>query len=164
LQAIAPTSGSTLLILLIRSLPPAAFISFSAHGGQPYLAPYVAAKAGLVGLTRNAAHAHRFDRIRINGLNIGWTETEGEDAIQRAFHGADDEWVSAAGARLPMGKLGQVLGDRRVRGIPSLRPQRSGYRLCDRLEPEGARLLRLNRSVHRSSPRMDLPPSHLLSY
>ena len=55
-------------------------ISFSAHGGQPYLAPYVAAKAGLVGLTRNAAYAHRFDRIRINGLNIGWTETEGEDA------------------------------------------------------------------------------------
>ncbi|MEV5084230.1 hypothetical protein AB0K74_37400, partial [Streptomyces sp. NPDC056159] len=23
--------------------------------------------------TRNAAHAHRFDRVRINGLNIGWT-------------------------------------------------------------------------------------------
>ena len=33
-------------------------ISFSAHGGQPYLAPYVAAKAGMVGLTRNAAYAH----------------------------------------------------------------------------------------------------------
>ena len=83
-------------------------ISFSAHGGQPYLAPYVAAKSGLVGLTRNAAYAHRFDRIRINGLNIGWTETEGEDATQRAFHGASDDWVSTAAARLPMGKLGQV--------------------------------------------------------
>ena len=83
-------------------------ISFSAHGGQPYLAPYVSAKAGLVGLTRNAAYAHRFDRIRINGLNIGWTETEGEDATQRAFHGATDDWVSAAAAKLPMGKLGQV--------------------------------------------------------
>jgi NAD(P)-dependent dehydrogenase (short-subunit alcohol dehydrogenase family) len=83
-------------------------ISFSAHGGQPYLAPYVAAKAGLAGLTRNAAFAHRFDRIRINGLNIGWTETEGEDAIQRAFHGAGDGWVSTAAAGLPMGKLGQV--------------------------------------------------------
>jgi len=83
-------------------------ISFSAHGGQPYLAPYVAAKAGLVGLTRNAAYAHRFDRIRINGLNIGWTETEGEDATQRTFHGASDDWVSAAAAKLPMGKLGQV--------------------------------------------------------
>ena len=55
-------------------------ISTSELGGQPYLAPYVAAKAGLAGLTRNAAHAHRFDRIRINGLDIGWTDTEGEDA------------------------------------------------------------------------------------
>jgi NAD(P)-dependent dehydrogenase (short-subunit alcohol dehydrogenase family) len=82
--------------------------STSAHGGQPYLAPYVAAKAGLAGLTRNAAHAHRWDRIRINGLNIGWTDTEGEDATQRRFHGAGDDWRAKAGASLPMGKLGQV--------------------------------------------------------
>ncbi len=83
-------------------------ISTSAHAGQPYLAPYVAAKAGLTGLTRNAAHAHRWDRIRINGLNIGWTDTEGEDATQRRFHGAGDDWRAKAGASLPMGKLGQV--------------------------------------------------------
>jgi NAD(P)-dependent dehydrogenase (short-subunit alcohol dehydrogenase family) len=82
-------------------------ITSSAHGGQPFLAPYVAAKAGLMGLTRNAAHAHRWDRIRINGLNIGWTATEGEDATQRAFHGAGDDWREQAAARLPMGKLGQ---------------------------------------------------------
>ena len=82
--------------------------STSAHAGQPYLAPYVAAKAGLAGLTRNAAHAHRWDRIRINGLNIGWTDTEGEDATQRRFHGAGDDWRDKAGASLPMGKLGQV--------------------------------------------------------
>jgi NAD(P)-dependent dehydrogenase (short-subunit alcohol dehydrogenase family) len=83
-------------------------ISASAHAGQPYLAPYVAAKAGLAGLTRNAAHAHRWDRIRINGLNIGWTDTEGEDATQRRFHGAGDGWVAQASAGLPMGKLGQA--------------------------------------------------------
>ncbi|MFE3167873.1 SDR family oxidoreductase [Streptomyces sp. NPDC059224] len=82
-------------------------ITSSAHGGQPFLAPYVAAKAGLIGLTRNAAHAHRWDRVRINGLNIGWTATEGEDATQRAFHGAGDGWLDEAAARLPMGKLGQ---------------------------------------------------------
>ncbi|MFD5268386.1 SDR family oxidoreductase [Streptomyces sp. NPDC058335] len=82
-------------------------ITSSAHGGQPFLAPYVAAKAGLAGLTRNAAHAHRHDRVRINGLNIGWTATEGEDATQRAFHGAGDDWLERAAARLPMGKLGQ---------------------------------------------------------
>ena len=83
-------------------------ITMSSHGGQPYLAPYVASKSGLVGLTRNAAFAHRWDRIRINGVNIGWTETEGEDAIQRRFHGADDDWLEKAAASVPMGKLGQV--------------------------------------------------------
>ncbi len=83
-------------------------ITMSSHGGQPYLAPYVASKSALVGLTRNAAFAHRWDRIRINGVNIGWTETEGEDAIQRQFHGAEDGWLEKAAASLPMGKLGQV--------------------------------------------------------
>ena len=83
-------------------------ISIAELGGQPYLAPYVAAKAGLAGVTRNAAHAHRWDRIRINGLDIGWTETEGEDATQRRFHGAGDDWLEKANASVPMGKLGQV--------------------------------------------------------
>ena len=83
-------------------------ISSSELGGQPYLAPYVAAKAGLAGLTRNAAYAHRFDRIRINGVDIGWTDTEGEDATQREFHGADDGWRERAARTLPMGRLGQV--------------------------------------------------------
>ena len=83
-------------------------ITMSAYGGQPYLAPYVASKSALVGLTRNAAFAHRWDRIRINGLNIGWTQTEGEDVIQRRFHGAEDGWADRAASTLPMGKLGQV--------------------------------------------------------
>lgn len=82
-------------------------ITMSSYGGQPFLAPYSASKAGLVGLTKNAAHAHRSDRIRINGLNIGWTETEGEADIQKRFHGADDTWIEAANASVPMGKLGQ---------------------------------------------------------
>ncbi|MEU9438998.1 SDR family oxidoreductase [Streptomyces sp. NPDC048252] len=83
-------------------------ISNCAHGGPPFLAPYSAAKAGLAGLTRNAAHAHRWDRIRINGLNIDWTDTEGEDATQRAFHDAGDDWREKAAQAQPMGKLGQV--------------------------------------------------------
>ncbi|MFZ2241125.1 MAG: oxidoreductase, partial [Gordonia amarae] len=82
-------------------------ISISEHAGQPYLAPYVSAKAGLAGLTRNAAYAHRFDRIRINGVNIGWTETEGETQIQKRFHDADDDWAAQAAERLPMGRLNQ---------------------------------------------------------
>jgi NAD(P)-dependent dehydrogenase (short-subunit alcohol dehydrogenase family) len=95
--------------MLARSAPGTLvnILSTSMYGGQSFLAPYVAAKMGLAGLTKNAAHAHRFDRIRINGLNIGWTATEGEDVIQRAAHGAQDGWLEAANAKLPMGKLGQ---------------------------------------------------------
>lgn len=96
--------------MLARKVPGSIvnIISSSELGGQPYLAPYVAAKAGLAGVTRNAAHAHRFDRIRINGLDIGWTDTEGEHATQKAFHGADDTWLDQAATRVPMGRLGQV--------------------------------------------------------
>jgi NAD(P)-dependent dehydrogenase (short-subunit alcohol dehydrogenase family) len=80
-------------------------ITMSAHGGQPYLAAYVTSKSALVGLTKNAAYAHRFDRIRVNGVNLGWTDTAGEDQIQRRFHGAEDGWQERAGAALPMGRL-----------------------------------------------------------
>lgn len=67
----------------------------------------MASKAGLAGLVRNAAHAHRWDRIRINGLNIGWTATEGEDAIQRRFHGGGDDWLEQASVSQPLSKFGQ---------------------------------------------------------
>ena len=84
-------------------------ISIDSHGGQAFLAPYVAAKAGLAGLTKNAAHAHRWDRIRINGLNMGWSATDGENTTQQQTHGAG---AGLADSRprpgLPMGKLGQV--------------------------------------------------------
>lgn len=101
------TTAAAVRDMLRRDAPGSVvnIISISAHGGQPYLAPYVAAKAGLIGLTKNAAHAHRFDRIRINGLNIGWTETEGESRTQRVFHDAPDDWADRAAKDLPAGRL-----------------------------------------------------------
>ncbi len=80
-------------------------LSTAVHGGIPILAPYAASKAGLATLTRNVAHAHRFDRIRVNGLNLGWTATEGEDATQRRFHNASDTWREEVGRQLPAGRL-----------------------------------------------------------
>ena len=59
--------------------------------------------SAMVGLAKNAAFAHRWDRIRINGPNIGWTETDGEDAIQRRFHDAEEGWQARAAGTLPMG-------------------------------------------------------------
>jgi NAD(P)-dependent dehydrogenase (short-subunit alcohol dehydrogenase family) len=54
------------------------------------------------------AHAHHWDRIRINVLNIGWSATDGEDVTQRQSHGGDADWQQRAAAAVPMGKLGQV--------------------------------------------------------
>ncbi len=99
-------------------------VSMAMHGGQPYLAPYTASKAGLAGLTRNVAFAHRFDRIRINGLNIGWTATPGESATQRTFHDAADDWLEQATAAQPMGKLGQP--DEIADAVVFLLSERSG--------------------------------------
>lgn len=81
-------------------------ITMSAHGGQPFLAAYSSSKGALMTLTRNVAYAHRADRIRVNGLNIGWTATPAEDEIQRRFHGAIDGWQETAGQGLPFGRLG----------------------------------------------------------
>ena len=74
-------------------------------GGQPYLTAYAASKGALATLTRNVAYAHRFDRIRVNGILLGWTDTPHEDAVQRAAHGAADGWLAQAEAAAPMGRL-----------------------------------------------------------
>lgn len=80
-------------------------LSMSAHGGQPFLAPYSASKGALMTLTRNAAHAYRTHRIRCNAVLPGWMDTEGEDQVQKAFHGAPDDWLEKAEAAQPMGRL-----------------------------------------------------------
>jgi NAD(P)-dependent dehydrogenase (short-subunit alcohol dehydrogenase family) len=79
--------------------------SMSAHGGQPFLAAYSVSKGALATLTRNAAYGLLGDRIRVNGLNIGWMATPGEDAIMRLRHGAQDGWLDKAAAGQPFGRL-----------------------------------------------------------
>jgi NAD(P)-dependent dehydrogenase (short-subunit alcohol dehydrogenase family) len=80
-------------------------LSVNASGGTPDLAIYAASKAALSLLTRNAAHAHRFDRIRINGINPGWVDTPAERQMQSVTLGLGDGWLAEASARLPIGRL-----------------------------------------------------------
>ena len=70
--------------------------SMSAHGGQPFITAYCASKGALATLTRNVAHSLLKFRIRVNGLNIGWMSTPGEDNIQKKYHGAEDGWLEEA--------------------------------------------------------------------
>ncbi len=79
-------------------------LTMAAHGGAPPLMAYAASKSAHVTLVRNAGHALTADRIRVNGLNIGWTATDGEDALQRR-EGAGDDWLERADAGAPFGRL-----------------------------------------------------------
>lgn len=80
-------------------------ISVSSHGGQPFLTPYSASKGALVTLTKNVANSVVKQRIRVNGLNLGWMDTPGEDAIQKRFHNAADDWLEQAERAQPLGRL-----------------------------------------------------------
>lgn len=78
-------------------------VSINAHCGAADLAVYSASKAALANMTKNAADAHRFDRIRVNGINVGWTLTPTERTLQSAALGPG--WLEAAEAAAPFGRL-----------------------------------------------------------
>ena len=79
-------------------------ITMASHGGEPVLMAYAASKGALATLTRNLGNALRPDRIRVNGLNIGWTATEGEHGVQTDT-GQPADWLSEADASRPLSRL-----------------------------------------------------------
>ena len=79
-------------------------VTMSSHGGQSKLTAYSASKGALATLTKNVAHAVRRDRIRVNGINIGWTATPNEHLVQLA-EGQPEDWLAHAEAEQPMGRL-----------------------------------------------------------
>lgn len=80
-------------------------ITMTSHGGQSFLTAYAASKGALATLTKNVAASVVRNRIRVNGLNIGWMDTPHEDEIQRKYHGATDGWLARAEAERPFGRL-----------------------------------------------------------
>ena len=98
--------------------------SMSAHGGQPFLTPYCVSKGALATLTKNAAFSLMPWRIRVNGLNLGWMNTPGEDNIMRTVHGAKDGWLEKAAAEQPFGRL--IETDEAARAVAYLASEESG--------------------------------------
>jgi NAD(P)-dependent dehydrogenase (short-subunit alcohol dehydrogenase family) len=79
--------------------------SIVGHAGQPFNSPYCASKGALATITRNTAFAVMRNKIRVNQLEIGWMASDGEDRIQREFHGAVDGWLEKAAAERPFERL-----------------------------------------------------------
>jgi NAD(P)-dependent dehydrogenase (short-subunit alcohol dehydrogenase family) len=78
--------------------------SVNAYIGAPKLGPYAVSKGGLMTMTRTAASALNRYRIRVNQLNVGWTLTENEDAVQKR-EGTRTDWLGEAVSMMPFGRL-----------------------------------------------------------
>lgn len=79
--------------------------SMLAYGGPPFLLAYSASKAALVSLTKGAANTLKGDRLRVFGINLGWTWTPAEQEVQTRVHGLPQDWAEKIGARQPFGRL-----------------------------------------------------------
>lgn len=98
--------------------------SVASHGSVPFLAPYAISKGALNILTKNVAYALMRHRIRVNALNLGWMDTPAEDVIQRQYHSNGQEWLAAAEAAQPFGRL--LKPDEVARAIAYLASDESG--------------------------------------
>lgn len=78
--------------------------STSSRAGQPFIAPYCAAKAALSTLTRSAGFALMRNGIHVNQLDIGWMASDHERQLQLEESG-DPDWETKANAGLPFGRL-----------------------------------------------------------
>ena len=95
-----------------------------AHGGPPFLIPYSSSKGALSIMTRAVANAVRHDRIRMNTLNIGWTNTPREHIVQTEVHSRPENWLEIASEAQPFGRLIEV--DDVARAVAYLASAESG--------------------------------------
>ena len=98
--------------------------SIAHHGGNEVLWPYSTSKHALETLVRSAAFSLMPEGIRVNMVNPGWMDTPAEHATQQKFHDAPDDWLVAAEAAQPFGRL--LKPEEVARGICFLASDESG--------------------------------------
>ena len=61
-------------------------LSMAMYSGMPFIVAYSGSKAALAIMTKNIANSLAGHQIRVNALNIGWTDTPAEHDIQKRVH------------------------------------------------------------------------------
>lgn len=79
--------------------------SVNAYIGEPKLMAYSASKGALMTLTKNTASYLNRYRIRVNQLNVGWTDTPNEHRVKRQEEGKGENWLEEAARTRPFGRL-----------------------------------------------------------
>jgi NAD(P)-dependent dehydrogenase (short-subunit alcohol dehydrogenase family) len=77
----------------------------SGLGGQSFLSAYSSSKGAMEVFTKNTAYSLLRNRIRVNGLNIGWMNSLNEDKILNEVHNAPDNWLKKITETQPFGRL-----------------------------------------------------------
>ena len=78
--------------------------SIAGYCGQPAMVAYSSTKGALATFTSNCANALKEEKIRVNGIMLGWTDTPGEDTVMRD-NGFADNWLEIAEQAMPFGRL-----------------------------------------------------------
>jgi len=81
--------------------------SVQAHGGLTFCMAYATTKGGLLTLTRNNAQELAPIGIRVNAINMGWTWTDNEHALQLSL-GQGEDWLDSADATSNLGRICRV--------------------------------------------------------
>lgn len=79
-------------------------LSVASYCGLENLVAYSSTKGALRTMTKNLANGLRKYRIRVNGINLGWTDTPAEDVVQKK-QGSPDNWLEVAERNSPFGRL-----------------------------------------------------------
>ena len=98
--------------------------SCAGEGGAPNLLPYSVSKGALQAMTKNAAFSLARHRIRVNLLQLGWMNTPAEHVVQVEQEGQPENWLEAAAAAQPFGRLIEV--DEAARALCYLLSAESG--------------------------------------
>ena len=80
-------------------------LSMAMYSGMPFIVAYSGSKAALAIMTKNIANALTGHQIRVNALNIGWTDTPAEHDIQKRVHKKGEDWLEKEESKVPFNRL-----------------------------------------------------------
>ena len=84
-------------------------LSMAMYSGMPFLTAYSGSKAALAIMTKNIANSLTGHQIRVNALNIGWTDTPAEHDIMKRVHKKGDDWLDQEEAKVPFKRLTKTI-------------------------------------------------------
>ena len=83
----------------------ASVLSMAMYSGMPFIVAYSGSKAALAIMTKNIANSVSGHQIRVNALNIGWTDTPAEHDIQTRVHNKGENWLAEDESKVPFKRL-----------------------------------------------------------